>query len=299
MTSTETPSIVIPDMPEALEKSERRAARTLKSTVRDALDVMREVLPLILAFRGGEDRISEAMKTADTPEAVAWRQAQETAEKLDEQADAEYQAAIAPFQKIRDDAKAANAATLAPYAEAARQSVAETVGDVPTVQENAENVADWTASVQQIRNAQNNAKRQLNLEFDVSIPSLPGTRTPGTNKSDDPRAWRPRFSNVILDGEDQGEDVTSGDVFGKLGILRESFMTTFNKALGGDDIAQTKWNAMDPGDTLSVTFDVQGVGHTALFTKAQPISRAKTDAPVSTSGPQEALKQEAEAAAAE
>ena len=281
MTSTET-TIVVPGMPEALEQSERRAARTLKSTVRDALGVMSEVLPLILSYRGGEDRIREALDSADTPECNEYRQRRADAKKLDEQADAEYEAAIAPFKAARDNAKAANSAALKPVEEAALESVRATVGDVPTVQENAENIADWTASVQQIRNAQQNAKRQLQLEFDINIPSLPGVRAAGTNKSDDPRNWRPRFSSVILDGTELGDGEnppTSGDVFGELKISRETFMSRFNQALGGDDVAQEKWNAMQPGDTLEVTFDVNKVGHPALFTKAEPISRKSETAP--------------------
>lgn len=285
MTSA-TPAVKVPDFPEELTASTRRAARSISATVTAGLDMMREVLPIILSGREGEERITNALDTVDTPECNEYRARRDEMDAANTAADAEYLAAIAPFMAARDKVKADNAAALSPIEESARVSVASVIGDIPSQAEVTEAVQDWTAAVKQLRDAQRNSKTQLNLEWSIDIPSLPGTKVSGATGSDDPLAWRPRFNGVSINGTALPIDTTTGDICTEIGVSRTVFMTVLNRQLGGNDVAQRQWDAMSPGETLQIkvgpvnaTATDPGKTYDVTVVKAEPIKRGKTATP--------------------
>jgi hypothetical protein len=89
-----TDAIKVPDMPAALESNTRRAARAIKSTVRDALETMREVADIINRYRAGESAIISQLESSNTEQAAEWRRAVKTATERDAEADRAYQEAI-------------------------------------------------------------------------------------------------------------------------------------------------------------------------------------------------------------
>lgn len=264
--------IKVPDMPEALESNTRRAARAIKSTVRDALETMREVADIINRYRAGESAIIGRLSESQTEEAAAWRKAVETAEARDKQADEEYAAAIKPFQEARDAAKRATADTVKQYFDSAVAAESLPADQTPPSQEeHAEAVQDWTASVKQIRDAQRNAKNQLQLEFDVDIPNIGGTRDGGQSGQ-----WRPRFSAATVNGKDLGVNPILTDVIAEIpSMSRDLFIGEILKALSGHSRAD--WEAMNTGDRLPLSFTYNGKGYSVTLTKAAPITRKRAD----------------------
>jgi len=267
-----TEAIKVPDMPTALESNTRRAARAIKSTVREALDTMREVGDIINRYRAGESAIIGKLESSQTEQAAEWRRAVKTAEERDAEADRVYAEAIKPFQEARDTAKKETAETVKRYfqeAVAAEQLPEDQTP--PSAEEYAEAVQDWTASVKQIRDAQRNAKNQLQLEFDVDVPNIGGTRESGQSGQ-----WRPRFSAATVNGKDLGESPILTDVVAEIpSMSRDLFIGQILKHLPGHSRAD--WESMNTGDTLSLSFTYNDKGYSVTLTKAAPITRKRAD----------------------
>lgn len=265
-------TIKVPDMPEALESNTRRAARAIKSTVRDALETMREVADIINRFRAGESAVISRLESSQTEQAAEWRRAVKTAESRDAEADRVYQEAIKPFQEARDAAKKETADTVKRYfqeAVAAEELPADQTP--PSAEEHAEAVQDWTASVKQIRDAQRNAKNQLQLEFDVEIPNIGGSRDSGQSGQ-----WRPRFSAATVNGKDLGESPILTDVVAEIpSMSRDLFIGQILKHLPGH--SRSDWEAMNTGDSLSLSFTYNDKGYSVTLVKAAPITRKRAD----------------------
>jgi hypothetical protein len=264
--------IKVPDMPETLESNTRRAARAIKSTVRDALETMREVADIINRYRAGESAVIARLSESQTEQAAQWRKAVETAEQRDKKADADYAEAIKPFAEKRDAEKRATADTVKQYFDAA-VAAEELPADQtpPSQEEHAEAVQDWTASVKQIRDAQRNAKNQLSLEFDVEIPNIGGTRDGGQSGQ-----WRPRFSEVTVNGKSLGESPILTDVIAEIpGMSRDMFIGQILTHLSGHSRAD--WEAMNTGDVLPLSFTHNDKPYSIRLTKAAPITRKRAD----------------------
>jgi len=267
-----TEAIKVPDMPAALESNTRRAARAIKSTVRDALETMREVADIINRYRAGESAIISQLESSNTEQAAEWRRAVKTAAERDAEADRAYQEAIKEPARIRDEAKAATAETVKRYfAEAVSAEQLPADQTPPSAEEHAEAVQDWTASVKQIRDAQRNAKNQLSLEFDVEIPSIGGARESGQSGQ-----WRPRFSAATVNGKDLGESPILTDVVAEIpSMSRDLFIGQILKHLPTHQ--RSDWEAMNTGDSLPLSFTYNDKGYSVTLVKAAPITRKRAD----------------------
>ena len=271
-TVQEDTRLPIPEVPEALTNSTRRAARTIVSTVRESLEIMREVRPILLAFNDGEERVTKALDTADTEAARAYRQARAAKEAADQKARDDFAAAIRDFEEDRDKSLEENAAKLKEYEEPAKESVVSVIGDVPTAAEHAMARDDWNLAVRQIKSAKANSKSQLTLEWDIELPTLVSKSGSGSGSASS-TDWRPRFSAVSVGDKalpvNSRGNVTVQAVMKALKIKeREHFMSTFNDALGGESISQERFGKMATGESFTCDFDVNGQRTQVTFTKA-------------------------------
>jgi hypothetical protein len=262
-----------PEFPAELDKNERRAARAIKTTIRQAIETMQEVADIINRYRAGNDAIIKRLTESQTEQSAEWRRAVETAKSRDEQADKDYAEAIKPFQEARDAAKKQTADTVKQYFDSA--VAAEPMGEEapPSPTEYAEAVQDWTASVKQIRDAERNAKNQLQVEFTVKIDPI-GTGSGTDNKQ--AGQWRPRFSAVTVNGKDLGESPILSDVVAEIpGMSRDLFIGQILKHLPGNK--REDWDSgMGTGQTLPLSFTHGDKGYSIVLTKAAPIVRSKT-----------------------
>jgi hypothetical protein len=268
--------IKAPEFPSELESNTRRAARAIKSTVREAIDTMQEVAAIINRYRAGNDAIVKRLTDSQTPESGEWRRSVEIAVTRDKEADENYEAAIKPLREARDAAKKATADQVKEYFDKAVSAEPFTDDETPvTTEEYAEAVMDWTASVKQLRDAERNAKNQLQVEFSVPVQSIGSTRESGATGGQ----WRPRFQAATVNGKDLGVNPILTDVVAEIpGMSRDLFQGQMLKHLAGS--TRSAWDSgMSEGDTLTFSFTHNDNGYSVTLVKAPPVgaNRGETD----------------------